>query len=194
MKSRLVDATLDCLQEYGYHGTSLSRILETAGASRGAWRHHFASKVELVAEAGKQSLFRDGIELAETIAPKIATGEYPLPKLVDFIWENFYQGRSRNVWVELTVASRTDKQLQELMKPVFSSFVNSLDKIWRIYFKTPCDSSVSVEMVLNLTLYVIGGMGLQSIVHDNPAYYQALRSQWTTMLAPLIQIKRMEKK
>jgi hypothetical protein len=147
----------------------------------------------LVAAAAKQSLFRDGIELAETIAPRIAEGEYPLPRLLDFIWENFYQGRSRNVWVELTVASRTDKQLRELLRPIFSAFVNSLDRIWRKYFKTSSDSSVSVEMILNLTLYVIGGMGLQSIVHDNPTYYRSLRVQWTKMLTPLIQIKEAEK-
>ena len=45
----LVEATLDSLQEFGFHGASLSRILDRAGISKGTWAHHFATRNELIA-------------------------------------------------------------------------------------------------------------------------------------------------
>ena len=106
--------------------------------------------------------------------------------LLDYIWDNFYQGRARNIWVELTVASRTDKELNRLMVQIFMEFVASLDNIWRRKFKTTAHTEAPVELLLNLTLYVIGGMGIQSIIHDNPTFYLSLREQWMKMLTPLL--------
>jgi predicted proteasome-type protease len=96
--------------------------------------------------------------------------------------------------VKLTVASRTDKELNQLMAPIFMEFVDSLDKLWRTKFKTTVRTKASVELLLNLTLYVIGGMGLQSIIHDNPKYYQSLREQWMKMLTPLLSTVNTEQK
>ena len=50
-KARLVEATLACLQQYGFQGASIRRICAEAGVSVGLINHHYASKDELVAEA-----------------------------------------------------------------------------------------------------------------------------------------------
>ncbi len=50
-KARLVEATLACLQKYGFQGSSIRRICAEAGVSVGLINHHYASKDELVAEA-----------------------------------------------------------------------------------------------------------------------------------------------
>src|SRR5436190_18849808 len=50
-RTALLDATIDCLVEEGYAGTTTTRIVERAGVSRGAQVHHFPTKAELVAEA-----------------------------------------------------------------------------------------------------------------------------------------------
>jgi len=191
MRKRLIEATLDCLEEFGYHGTSLPRILDRAGVSRGAWNHHFKSKKELIAAAAREGLFEDAIKKAIEDAPEFQSKK-KFQKPLDYIWDNFYQGKSRNIWVELTVASRTDKELNKLMAPIFMEFVDSLDKIWRTKFKTTVQTKASVELLLNLTLYVIGGMGIQSIIHDNPEYYRSLRKQWMKMLTPLLSVVKAE--
>lgn len=189
MRKRLIRATLDCLEKYGYHGTSLTRILDWAGVSRGAWNHHFKSKKELIAAAAREGLFEKAIKKALRDAPEFQ-GNDDLQKLLDYIWNNFYQGRARNIWVELTVASRTDQELKRLMSSVFLEFVASLDEIWRAKFKATVRAEAPVELLLNLTLYVIGGMGIQSIIHENPEYYQSLRAQWMKMLAPLLDLSK----
>ncbi len=50
-KARLVEATLVCLQRFGFQGSSIRRICAEAGVSVGLINHHYASKDELVAEA-----------------------------------------------------------------------------------------------------------------------------------------------
>ena len=194
MRTRLIEATLDCLQDYGYHGTALSRILEKAGVSRGAWRHHYNSKKELIASAAAEVLFEGAINKAREAVPDLAEGQDPLSVLLDFIWENFYQGRNRNVWVELTVASRTDVELRELLTPVFENFVNTLDETWREYMHATAVANVPIETIMNLSLYIIGGMGLQSIMHDKPNYYKSLREQWTKIISPLVQMRDIDRK
>ena len=50
-KARLVEATLVCLQRFGFQGASIRRICAEAGVSVGLINHHYASKDELVADA-----------------------------------------------------------------------------------------------------------------------------------------------
>src|SRR5690242_18826761 len=50
-RERLLDATVDCLIEYGYAGTTVARIAERAGVTRGAQVHHYPTKADLVLAA-----------------------------------------------------------------------------------------------------------------------------------------------
>ncbi|MGY1847988.1 MULTISPECIES: TetR/AcrR family transcriptional regulator [unclassified Blastococcus] len=50
-RARLLSATIDCLVEHGYAGTTTQRVQERAGLSRGALLHHFATKEALLVAA-----------------------------------------------------------------------------------------------------------------------------------------------
>src|ERR1700739_4698659 len=51
MRTRLLDATVECLVSHGYSGTTTARVAEMAGVTRGAQVHHFRSKEDLVVAA-----------------------------------------------------------------------------------------------------------------------------------------------
>ena len=51
MRQRLLDATVECLVEHGWSGTSTTLVSERAGVSRGAQLHHFPTKNDLVLAA-----------------------------------------------------------------------------------------------------------------------------------------------
>lgn len=71
-KARLVEATLSCLQQHGFQGTSIRRICAEAGVSIGLINHHYASKDELVADAYltiTQRITRQLREAIEAAAP-----------------------------------------------------------------------------------------------------------------------------
>src|SRR5262252_1706823 len=50
-RGRLLDATISCLHDLGYAGTSTPEIARRARLSRGAQLHHFPTKAELVTNA-----------------------------------------------------------------------------------------------------------------------------------------------
>ena len=48
---RLMEATVECLVELGWAGTTTTIVSERAGVSRGAQLHHFPTKQDLVVSA-----------------------------------------------------------------------------------------------------------------------------------------------
>lgn len=49
MRDVLLEATISCLHEHGYSGTTTPMVAEAAGVSRGAMLHHFRTKADLMA-------------------------------------------------------------------------------------------------------------------------------------------------
>ena len=65
MRQRLLDATVDCLVEHGWSGTSTTLVSQRAGVSRGAQLHHFPTKNDLVLAAVAHLSEMRGQELRE---------------------------------------------------------------------------------------------------------------------------------
>ncbi|RJL35562.1 TetR/AcrR family transcriptional regulator [Bailinhaonella thermotolerans] len=55
-RDQLIQITIDLVSEYGYAATSLTRIAQTAGITKGAVLYHFASKDAVVAAAHERVL------------------------------------------------------------------------------------------------------------------------------------------
>ena len=116
MRARLLDATVQCLVENGYAGTSTHRVVERAGVTRGAQVHHFRSKEDLVvaaiehlAEQRTQAAIRD-------IARVKATAD-PVSAAFDYLWDS-HQGPIFAATVELWIAARTDPALARQVERV----------------------------------------------------------------------------
>jgi AcrR family transcriptional regulator len=62
MQGRLIKAAIKCLHKVGYSQTTVSLVTQTAGVSRGALTHHYASKVELMV-AVVEWVFEDDVRL-----------------------------------------------------------------------------------------------------------------------------------
>lgn len=122
MRARLLDATIDCLVEYGYAGTTTPRVAERAGVTRGAQVHHFGSKTDLVV-AAISHLAQLRAETAMREMAKVRTGSDPVGAALDFLWE-LHQGPLFIATAELWVAGRTDPVLASAMEKV-EPFVNN---------------------------------------------------------------------
>src|ERR1700712_598417 len=116
MRARLLDATVECLVENGYAGTSTHRVGERAGVTRGAQVHHFHSKEDLVvaaiehlAEQRTQAAIRD-ITRVKATADSVSAA-------LDYLWES-HQGPIFAATVELWIAARTDPALARQVERV----------------------------------------------------------------------------
>jgi TetR/AcrR family transcriptional repressor of lmrAB and yxaGH operons len=68
-RARMLATTARLLQHRGYHGTSLTDILEASGAPRGSLYFHFpGGKDQLVIEATRAAVEQTSRELRETLA------------------------------------------------------------------------------------------------------------------------------
>lgn len=115
-RAALLGATIDCLVEHGYAGTTTTRVVERAGVSRGAQVHHFQTKAELVSEAVRYLAERRLGELREQTA-RLPTGPERLAAAIDLLWRN-HSGPLFSAALELWVAARTDPELRASLVPV----------------------------------------------------------------------------
>jgi AcrR family transcriptional regulator len=176
----LIEATLDCLQEFGFHGASLSRILERAGVSKGTWAHHFATRNELIAAAAE-------IMIAETrrAADEFAASERQQdPVLIEKIWQKFYQSRYRDVLFELTVACRTEADLRRRLEPVFAGLVGGIREAWR-GDGDGAAQNISANIAM-MTVYMLRGMAVQDMLASDPVGGATLRRLWSDLMRPFM--------
>ncbi len=111
----LLDATIRCLVDHGYAGTTTQRIQEQAGVSRGALLHHFASKSELLVAAIHHIADRRLDDFGELV-DGLGDGPESLPKMVHAV-RSAMTGPPFQAAMELWAASRTDPQLRDALLP-----------------------------------------------------------------------------
>jgi AcrR family transcriptional regulator len=116
MRARLLDATVDCLVEYGYAGTSTHRVVEVAGVTRGAQVHHFGSKEDLVI-AAIEHLAEQRTQAAIREIARVKATPDPVSAALEYIWES-HQGPIFAATVELWIAARTDPALAQQVERV----------------------------------------------------------------------------
>ena len=109
MRTRLLEATVECLVSYGYAGTTTARVAEVAGVTRGAQIHHFRSKEDLVV-AAIEHLAQQRAQTAIRGLRRVDVGADPVPTVLDFLWEA-HQGPMFIATLELWMAARTDAVL-----------------------------------------------------------------------------------
>ena len=88
-REALLDATIDCLVEYGYAGTTTGRIAERAGLSRGAPMHHYQRKAPLVAAALLHLAAKRRRELIDRAREELPAKGAAVETAVDILWASF---------------------------------------------------------------------------------------------------------
>ena len=116
MRKRLLDATVECLVQYGYAGTTTTKVTELAGVTRGAQVHHFPTRADLVAAAVRH-LAAKRTELAFEKIDEVRRAADPIDAALDLLWE-VHQGPIQYATIEMWVAARTDPELRKQLTVV----------------------------------------------------------------------------
>jgi len=181
---RLMEATIDALHENGFARVTIVEIAERAGVSRGALMHHYATKEELVT-VSVEKLLRDTTAEIRGWLDQTRSGAMTLDGFLDNLWR-MYSGRLLLVTIEHITEARHNHALRESLIPVVREFHKALNAIWREFFHGTSLSRDEVEIVLNTTTCLFRGMGVQTILRDDPAYYEALLAQWKAHVRGLL--------
>ena len=182
-RTKILDATLACLIELGYSGTSTPEVCRRAGTSRGAMLHHFPTKTELVVSAIQHLAERRALQLrAQTARIERAHGE--LERLFELVWAAF-EGDLFHAALELWVAARSDPQLHAALFPMERSLGRGLRGFWHALHgaHAPADDATRERLddLLALTTHLLRGMALQRILKDDDSERRRLFEQWKAL-------------
>ena len=178
---RLLDATVDCLVEVGWAGTTTTLVSERAGVSRGAQLHHYPTKDALVLAAVAHLAQRRREEL-ETEAAGVLV--LPLPERVDRVIEllsGVYVGPLFQAALELWVAARTDPALHDALVPLEAKFGRDLHR-FAVRQLGADERQPGVRQSVQATLDLLRGLGVASLLTDDTERRASLLAEWKRQL------------
>ncbi|HET8665254.1 MAG TPA: TetR family transcriptional regulator [Nocardioides sp.] len=178
MRARLMDATIECLVERGFGGTSTTLISERAGVSRGAQLHHFPTKNDLVVAAVEHLTEVRGEELARAAA-RVPTA-HRTRDVLRMLGDHF----ASPVFIaalELWVAARTDPALREAVEPLERKVGREAHRM-TVQLLGVDESRPGVRELVQATLDLVRGLGLAATITDDTRRRNRVLDQWARTL------------
>jgi len=179
MRARLLDATVECLVERGWAGTSTTLVSERAGVSRGAQLHHFPTKAALVVAAVAHLTEARGVELVAA-ARGLPAGARRTRAVLDVLGEHF-TSPVFTAALELWVAARTDPTLMEAVAPLEQQVGREVHRL-TVELLGADESRPGVRELVQATLDLVRGLGLAATLTDDATRRSRVLDQWADTL------------
>lgn len=128
----LLRATVECLVEYGYAGTTTRLVADRAQVSRGAQTHHYPTKRDLVVAAIEHLFDEQARNFAAAFA-EVPVEERTLARAIDALW-TIVTGPAYAAILEVVVAARTDDELRAVVHGVAGSLEHTVVELLQWYF------------------------------------------------------------
>ncbi len=179
MRARLLEATVDCLVERGFSGTSTTLVSERAGVSRGAQLHHFPTKNALVLAAVQHLTEVRGSELAAA-AERLPRGARRTRAVLKMLADHF----TSPVFVaalELWVAARTDPDLLAEVAPLEQRIGRETHRL-TVELLGADESEPGVRELVQATLDLVRGLGLANTISDDARRRARILDEWARTL------------
>jgi AcrR family transcriptional regulator len=181
-QTRLLDATLECLVELGWAGTSTTEVVRRAGVSRGAQVHHFPTKADLVLAAVEYLLDRRTDEFAAMFAD-LPLAERSPATAMRLLAEHF-SGDTYAAWLELLVAARNDPALRaRFIEFEARSFEQRLTTFKGMFGDAGADDAFA-RVALRMAFALLDGLGIDRLIEVDPAEIDAVVEAFNTITAP----------
>ena len=184
-RARLLEATVECLLERGYAGTTTTEIAGRAGLSRGAQLHHFPTKAELVITAVEYLADRRHAEFVAAFA-RLPAGTDRAGAAIDLLWP-ILSGPTFYAWLELVVAARTDPELRVSVTGAAGRVIDKVVQTFRTLFPAAESGALPPDLPPKFAFALLNGMALEKILKpddpDLPRLLDVLKA-----LARLVQV------
>lgn len=170
----LLDATVSCLVELGYGGTTTAAVAQRAGVSRGAQLHHFGTRQQLIGAAVEHL----AAQRLETVQFKVAalTDDARRPRRTLDLMADALSGPLYAATVELWVAARVDEELHDVLAPVERRLGREMRQLCQQYL-------TSDPLLVQLTLDLLLGRGVGSLLSPvRPARQRDALDAWAELL------------
>jgi AcrR family transcriptional regulator len=207
----LLDAAVESLIEVGFARTTTLEVQRRAEVSRGALLHHFPSKAELLVAAVDHLAEKRAAEMkafASQLPPEapevgaggvggaaaaagVGRGELPAPggdartdAVLGLLWQCF-SGTFFKVSMELRTAARTDPELRQVLTAAERQLRDRIVAQSRTLFGRSVAEHPGMERALDLTLQLMIGAAMTSVLHGETSRVDELIDDWKALF-PLV--------
>jgi AcrR family transcriptional regulator len=179
MRQRLMEATVECLVERGWSGTSTTLVSERAGVSRGAQLHHFPTKQDLVFAAVEHLTELRGAELVEA-ARRLPAGKRRTRAVLEMLADHF-TSPVFTAALELWVAARTEPELHAQVVPLEQRLGRDAHRL-TVELLGADESVAGRRELVQATLDLMRGLGLANTLSDDHVRRRKILDRWAVVL------------
>jgi AcrR family transcriptional regulator len=178
-RQHLLEASIQCMAELGWAGTTVALVAERAGVSRGAAQHHFPTREDLVAGLiGHMSEVRtDEIDAARTT---LQSGRRRTEAVLTVL-VNLYNGPLFRAALHLWVAAAADEALRVQIGPLEAQLGRQAHRMAVDLLRVD-ESTPGARETVQATLDMARGLGLAALLSDDSARRARVLRQWARTL------------
>ena len=184
-RGRLLEATVECLIEYGYAGTTTIAVCKRSGVSHGSLQHHFGKRdallgatLEYVYDRLRRGVVERLVELPE--------GPARLDALVEVMWGAIGAPEFKAV-LELWMAARNQPDLSWAVWPEATAFDAGNMPLAEQLFPEFAARVPDFDVYISLLFQALQGMGLVNATLPDKPEHRALREKVRGLLTRILQ-------
>jgi AcrR family transcriptional regulator len=163
-RNLIVEAAIKCFVDLGYAQTTTTAIAERAGLSRGAMLHHFPSKLDIVRAAVDHLHAKRLRAFRKAMTRGTPDHGDRVRQGVEAMWGHV-QHPMFVAFFELSVASRTEPELAQILRPAQESFEREWYHTARELFPEWEGREEAFDVALDLSRYLMEGMAIAFLTH-----------------------------
>lgn len=162
-RKQIISAAIRCIVELSYSRTTMMKISEKAGLSRGATLHHFPSKMDII-RAAVDYIHEKRIQAFRRSIREIPEGA----DMAHLAVEAYSAHLDHPIFValfELSVAARTNSELREILHPAQLAFDREwYETAWGLFPEWHSDRQ-AFDLALNLSQNLIEGFAISNFIY-----------------------------
>lgn len=182
MKTRICRAVVEVIDREGYAETSLGRVQETAGVSRGAMTHHFPTKQDLVCETAMRLLDAAMTPIFSRLEGRRRQDQRPIERSLRESWNNIVNTREGRAIVEILVACRTDQALHEAMKEKLYEWDRASSEAVQLLYRGSGPEADDAAVLWSICRTFLRGLLIHRQFVADPAYLTRMFDRFSTIM------------
>jgi len=164
-RRQIIDSAIRCLVKYGYHDTTYIRISEESGVSRGAMRHHFPARADIM-RATIEHLHQKRLGAFRKAAEAIPQGTLRTRANIEALWQHVNHPTFM-VFIDLALAARQDHELAAIYRPAQQIFRQECYHTALELFPEWLKHRDRLRMAIDMALCMMEGMVLDDLTLDH---------------------------
>lgn len=171
-RSKLINATIECIIEAGYGGATLPEISRRAGVSIGGVQHHFESKTDLIF-AAINHVFTEMHAFLTELPHNSESLDVRIDHILHQYWAWFSSPTYLAAW-ELMIGARQDAELLAMVRERIAVGREEIHYLWREAFADVEISDEELEDVIGYVFSTMRGMALTKIFTAQNTKYERM--------------------